>query len=128
MRVPPDRQTKMAAVASRRLSGVTCVLEGLYDTGNIGAVARSAESFGITNLGVITLHGDKFKTKHGGRTAGGAEKWIDFTKSRRPKSVTASSVRMGTRSLSHRVRLGLRVGHPPVPMMMTRRWTKVVAP
>lgn len=70
----------MAAVASRRLSGVTCVLEGLYDTGNIGAVARSAESFGITNLGVITLHGDKFKTKHGGRTAGGAEKWIDFTK------------------------------------------------
>eukprot|EP00037_Helgoeca_nana_P026322 m.296535 g.296535 ORF g.296535 m.296535 type:complete len:254 (-) comp27192_c0_seq13:2273-3034(-) len=80
MRVPPDRQTKMAAVASRRLSGVTCVLEGLYDTGNIGAVARSAESFGITNLGVITLHGDKFKTKHGGRTAGGAEKWIDFTK------------------------------------------------
>lgn len=29
---------------------MVCVLEGLYDLGNIGAVARSAEAFGITQV------------------------------------------------------------------------------
>lgn len=78
--VPPERQETMAAVARRRLPGVTCVLEGLYDQGNIGAVARSAESFGVPNLGVVCLHGDRYKNKHTRRTGVGADKWVNFTK------------------------------------------------
>eukprot|EP00035_Acanthoeca_spectabilis_P004755 m.106690 g.106690 ORF g.106690 m.106690 type:complete len:274 (+) comp12715_c1_seq2:138-959(+) len=78
--VPPERQETMAAVARRRLPGVTCVLEGLYDQGNIGAVARSAESLGVPNLGVVCLHGDRYKNKHTRRTGVGADKWVNFTK------------------------------------------------
>jgi len=55
--VPPDRQEKMAAVAAHRLPNVTCVLEGLYDGGNVGAVGRSAEAFGITDIAIVSLHG-----------------------------------------------------------------------
>eukprot|EP00038_Savillea_parva_P021592 m.35543 g.35543 ORF g.35543 m.35543 type:complete len:265 (+) comp5297_c0_seq2:286-1080(+) len=78
--VPEERRAKMAAVAERRLPRVTCVLEGLYDLGNVGAVARSAESFGVTSLGVVCLHGDTFKARQGGRTSSGADAWINFSK------------------------------------------------
>ena len=47
----------MASVAAHRKTNVTCVLEGLYDAGNVGAVGRSAEAFGITDIAIVSLHG-----------------------------------------------------------------------
>lgn len=46
-------------VAKRRQVQVACVLEGLYDLGNVSAVLRSAEAFGIENIYLINQHSDR---------------------------------------------------------------------
>eukprot|EP00041_Stephanoeca_diplocostata_P021276 m.492168 g.492168 ORF g.492168 m.492168 type:complete len:95 (+) comp21784_c0_seq72:2540-2824(+) len=43
-----------------------------------GAVARSAEAFGITQIMLVNPHRDRFK-KARSRTAAGADKWITYT-------------------------------------------------
>lgn len=75
--VSASKQEKISRVSRSRLPGMVCVLEGLYDLGNIGAVARSAEAFGITQLCLINKHNDRFK-KSGSRTSAGANKWMSY--------------------------------------------------
>jgi len=72
--VSAQRKERMKHIAQRRNSHIACVLEGLYDVGNIAAVFRSAEAFGVEEMYLINKHGDRFKKA---RTVSvGAEKWL----------------------------------------------------
>jgi len=57
--LPPDlpederRPARMRLVASRRLCGLTVVLDGLHDPHNISAVLRSCEGFGIQQVHLL---------------------------------------------------------------------------
>lgn len=76
--VPDARRAKIQAVAAKRIPWIVCVLERLYDLGNIAAVMRSAEAFGIGAVYLVGQPTDKVKpTKSQGRVSVGAEKWLD---------------------------------------------------
>jgi tRNA G18 (ribose-2'-O)-methylase SpoU len=49
-------------------------MQGLYDIGNVSAVLRSAEAFGIEDIYLINRHDDKFKVARS--ISVGAEKWL----------------------------------------------------
>lgn len=70
----PERQARLQIVPAGRTGTVIPVLENLYDRGNISAVLRSAEAFGLYQVHMIEL-GDKFKES--ARTTAGADKWIE---------------------------------------------------
>lgn len=72
-----ERQARMNTVVAGRTGTVIPVLENLYDRGNISAVLRSAEAFGLYQVDMIEL-GDKFKES--ARTTAGADKWIETRK------------------------------------------------
>eukprot|EP00056_Hartaetosiga_gracilis_P021299 m.23554 g.23554 ORF g.23554 m.23554 type:complete len:135 (+) comp8998_c0_seq1:62-466(+) len=68
------RAERIHRVATSRLKGVTCVIEGLQDTGNVSAVQRTCEAFGILNVHSIKRF--PFDTwKQHRRISKGAEKW-----------------------------------------------------
>ena len=52
----------------------TAPMQGLYDIGNVSAVLRSAEAFGIEDIHLINRHDDKFKVARS--ISVGAEKWL----------------------------------------------------
>jgi tRNA G18 (ribose-2'-O)-methylase SpoU len=62
-----------------RLAGVVCVLERLYDVGNIAAVCRSAEAFGIEAVYLVGSKSDRFKpNRTQSRVSVGAERWLNI--------------------------------------------------
>lgn len=73
----PERQQRMVQVVAGRTGTVVPVLENLYDRGNISAVLRSAEAFGLYQVEFIEL-GEKFKESQ--RTTAGADKWVETRK------------------------------------------------
>lgn len=73
----PERQGRMFDVVKGRTGTVIPVLENLYDRGNISAVLRSAEAFGLYQVHMIEL-GEKFKESQ--RTTAGADKWVETPK------------------------------------------------
>lgn len=73
----PERQSRMLDVVKGRTGTVVPVLENLYDRGNISAVMRSAEAFGLYQMHLIEL-GEKFKESQ--RTTAGADKWVETRK------------------------------------------------
>ena len=46
----------------------------MYDLGNIAAVCRSAEAFGVERIYLINRHNDRFKLSRA--VSVGAEKWL----------------------------------------------------
>lgn len=72
-----DRRARMDQVVTGRTGTVIPVLENLYDRGNISAVLRSAEAFGLYQVHNIEL-GEKFKESQ--RTTAGADKWVEMKK------------------------------------------------
>jgi hypothetical protein len=52
-----DRKDKIAEVAANRTLDFAFVLDGLYDVGNVAAVMRSADAFGVCALEwlIVTL-------------------------------------------------------------------------
>lgn len=77
-----ERAAVFRRVAEQRRPSARVVLEGLYNAGNVGAVARSAEAFGIEAIDVINLHGDRWADKSPRQrtmTAMGASKWQTFS-------------------------------------------------
>ena len=72
--VTEERVAKIDAVLARRTASLTVVVEGMVDTGNVAAVLRTADGFGIQDFHAI----DTARSyKHSKRTSQGAEKWID---------------------------------------------------
>eukprot|EP00043_Microstomoeca_roanoka_P017425 m.181634 g.181634 ORF g.181634 m.181634 type:complete len:233 (-) comp16631_c1_seq6:343-1041(-) len=72
----PERFTKIEAVARTRLTGIACVVEGLHDTGNVSAIQRSCDAFGVHEFHSIRRFPlDKMKRHR--RVSKGSEKWLN---------------------------------------------------
>lgn len=69
----PERQARVTEVVSKRCFNVVPVLENLYDRGNISAVLRSCEAFGLGAVHLIEA--ERFKESQ--RTTAGADKWVE---------------------------------------------------
>ena len=70
------RLKRLEDVAALRTDLIVPVVEGLYDLGNIGAVMRTAEGFGVQEMHVIsTMANERYKQSRS--VSSGAEKWLD---------------------------------------------------
>lgn len=68
------RIRRIDEVLADRTYNLAVVVDGMVDTGNVSAVMRSADSFGVQAFHAI----DRSRTyKHSRRTAQGARKWVD---------------------------------------------------
>lgn len=68
------RTKKLTDSLDGRTRNTTVVIEGMVDTGNIAAVMRTADSFGVQEIHVVDT---ATSYKHSRRTSQGAEKWLD---------------------------------------------------
>jgi tRNA (guanosine-2'-O-)-methyltransferase len=75
-----EREARIDAAVAGRTRAVAVVVEGVVDTGNIAAVMRTADGFGIQEFHVVDTAGHY---KHSKRTAQGSEKWLDRRRWRR---------------------------------------------
>lgn len=72
--VTAEREARIDAVLDERTYNLTVVVEGMVDTGNVAAVMRTADGFGLQSFHTIDTAGSY---KHSRRTAQGAHKWLD---------------------------------------------------
>lgn len=70
-----ERIQRIDSVVAGRSLHVLPVLENIYDRGNVSAVMRSSESFGLLGMTLIDREGARFKAAN--RVTRGAEKWLD---------------------------------------------------
>jgi len=76
-----ERKQKIQKIMSARQSGCVVVLEDISDPHNAGAVIRTAEAFGISEVWLIFNEGKTFNPrKVGDKSASHANKWIKFKK------------------------------------------------
>lgn len=80
----PERRARIDAVVLERCFGVTVVLEGIYDRGNISAVLRTAEGLGFADFHVIE---NQPKFKEANRVTKGADKWVEVRRHRQTSEV-----------------------------------------
>jgi len=73
----PEREARIDDVLADRTRSLAVVVEGVVDTGNIAAVMRTADGFGVQEFHAIDTAGSY---KHSKRTAQGSEKWLDRRK------------------------------------------------
>lgn len=74
--VSEKRHARILEVLEGRSDKVTLVLENLFDLGNINAIIRSAENFGVESLHIVESQTvGKLK-----RTTRGAHQWVDIHK------------------------------------------------
>ena len=73
------RRQRFEEVVGRRQFDLTVVLENVHDPHNIGAVLRSCDSVGISEVFVLYTEPqlDRDHLELGRRAAGGAQKWVD---------------------------------------------------
>lgn len=78
--VSDERLDKIRQVVANRQFDLTVILERVSDPHNIGAVLRSCDSIGISEVFLIndTIHTDKYGKFVGKTTSSGAWKWIKF--------------------------------------------------
>ncbi len=69
-----ERESRIDAVLDERTRSLAVVVEGIVDTGNIAAVMRTADGFGVQEFHAVDTAGHY---KHSKRTAQGSEKWLD---------------------------------------------------
>lgn len=74
-----ERKNKIAQVVKERTYSVSVVVENLHDRGNISAVMRSAEAFGLVDFHIIQ-DPSKESFKESQRTTAGADKWLEISK------------------------------------------------
>ena len=68
------RRDAIERVLDGRTENLTVVVEGMVDVGNVSAILRTADGFGIQRVHAIDT-ADKYKRSK--RTTRGADKWID---------------------------------------------------
>jgi tRNA (guanosine-2'-O-)-methyltransferase len=76
----PPRREKVDAVVSRRLRGLTVVLDQLEDAFNMAAVLRSCEAFGIQDVHVVENPDVPFAPHD--KVTQGCDKWLDVYRHR----------------------------------------------
>jgi tRNA (guanosine-2'-O-)-methyltransferase len=69
-----DRRAAIESVLDGRTENVAVVVEGMVDVGNVSAILRTADGFGIQRVHAIDSAG---KYKRSKRTTRGADKWVD---------------------------------------------------
>lgn len=74
----PDREEKLKRAAANRQHTLTVILENVHDPHNIGAVMRSCDAVGISEIFVIgSENAHLSKEKYIGRnSASGSKKWV----------------------------------------------------
>ncbi|EGD83104.1 hypothetical protein PTSG_12070 [Salpingoeca rosetta] len=73
--VTPERFSRAIAVARGRVQGLACVIEGLHDTGNISAIQRTCDAFGVHDFHTIRRFPmDRMKQHR--HVSKGADKWL----------------------------------------------------
>jgi tRNA (guanosine-2'-O-)-methyltransferase len=70
-----SRKEKIEKVIERRTNQYTIVLENIHDFGNIHAVWRTCENFGVQSVHMINSE----KTKKTSRVTQGADKWLSLS-------------------------------------------------
>src|SRR5437764_3961973 len=70
-----ERREKIASVLSKRQSGLTVVLENVFDPHNISAVMRSCDAVGVQEIYVLNTKIPRHK-KWGARSSSSAAKWL----------------------------------------------------
>ncbi|MCB1247314.1 MAG: RNA methyltransferase [Acidimicrobiia bacterium] len=70
----PDRIAAIEEVLANRTDTLAVVIEGMVDVGNVSAVMRTADGFGVLEVHTIDVAGSYKRSK---RTTQGADKWID---------------------------------------------------
>jgi len=73
--VRDERFERLQNAANHRMRGLTVVLESLYDPGNQGAVFRSSDAHGLTDVHVIKP--ENATKLHARNVSRGAEKWLN---------------------------------------------------
>ena len=68
------RRAVIESVLDSRTENVAVVVEGMVDVGNVSAILRTADGFGIQRVHAIDSAG---KYKRSKRTTKGADKWVD---------------------------------------------------
>ena len=81
-----ERMARIEEVLEARTRSLTVVVEGMVDTGNIAAVLRTAEGFGVQEVHTVDTAASY---KHSKRTSRGAEKWLDRWRWRSPAECVA---------------------------------------
>jgi tRNA (guanosine-2'-O-)-methyltransferase len=74
--ISPERRLRLENAVSHRTVDITLVLDGLYDLGNVNALVRSAENYGLQCQHII----ESKKTKISKRTTKGADRWVHLTR------------------------------------------------
>jgi tRNA (guanosine-2'-O-)-methyltransferase len=72
--VSETRRANIEAVLDRRTENVAVVVEGMVDLGNVSAVMRTADGFGVQKVHAIDT---ATKYKRSKRITQGADKWVD---------------------------------------------------
>lgn len=74
-----ERLKKLKRVAAGRQSGLTVVIEDVFDPHNLGAIARSCDAFGIQRINVIFEKQPAFDPKEVGKNSSTAtNKWLEY--------------------------------------------------
>lgn len=73
------RLNKFKRVAAQRQSGLTVVIEDVFDPHNLGAITRSCDAFGVQELNIIFDTHPEFDPKEVGKNSSTAtNKWLNF--------------------------------------------------
>ena len=73
---PSERAQKLLRAASRRVSGVHCVLEGLENSGNRAAILRTVEALGLLHVHEVSPLHEQLERGRARGVAHGGEKWL----------------------------------------------------
>ena len=73
-RLTANRVERLERVLAERTDQLAVVIEGMVDLGNVGAVMRSADGFGMQQFHTIDTAGAYKRSR---RTSQGTDKWLD---------------------------------------------------
>lgn len=77
--ITEERAQKLKALAANRQKDLTLILENIYDPHNLGAVLRTCDSVGISEVyALYTIESAEVLHKIAGhKSSSGAKKWVD---------------------------------------------------
>ena len=77
--ITDERAEKLRSLAANRQEDLTLILENIYDPHNLGAVLRTCDSVGISEVyALYTIESAEILNKISGhKSSSGAKKWVD---------------------------------------------------